>query len=62
MTQPNRVPRCALLVAIAFFDTDAISDHTPVFSGAWGSYPYFKSGNVVVSDLEQGLFVLRPEV
>lgn len=50
------------LVEIAFFDTDPTSDDAPVFSGAWGSYPYFKSGNVIVSDIEQGLFVLRPKV
>ncbi len=30
------------------------------FNGAWSSYPYFDSGVVVVSGIEQGLFVLRP--
>nr|MBK9649797.1 choice-of-anchor B family protein [Bacteroidota bacterium] len=30
------------------------------FNGAWGVYPYFPSGNVVVSDIENGLFVLTP--
>jgi hypothetical protein len=32
------------------------------FNGAWSVYPYFASGNVVVSGIEQGLFVLRPNV
>ena len=29
-------------------------------SGAWGVYPYFTSGTVVVSDITQGFFVLTP--
>jgi len=29
-------------------------------SGAWGVYPYFTSGTVVVSDINQGFFVLTP--
>ncbi len=31
----------------------------PVFSGAWGAYPFFDSGTILVSGIEQGLFVLR---
>lgn len=49
------------LQEVAYFDT-APTDDEAVFSGAWGSYPYFKSGNVIVSDIEQGLFVLRPQL
>ncbi len=30
------------------------------FGGAWSNYPYFESGIIVVSDIERGLFVLRP--
>jgi len=30
------------------------------FSGAWGVYPYLPSGNIVVSDINNGLFVLTP--
>ena len=29
------------------------------FSGAWGVYPYLASGNVLVSDITSGLFVLK---
>ncbi len=29
-------------------------------AGAWGVYPYFTSGTVVVSDINQGFFVLTP--
>jgi choice-of-anchor B domain-containing protein len=28
------------------------------YNGAWGVYPFFPSGNIVVSDIESGLFVL----
>jgi hypothetical protein len=27
------------------------------FNGAWNNYPFFKSGNIVVSDINNGLFV-----
>ncbi|HEX8298209.1 MAG TPA: choice-of-anchor B family protein, partial [Rubricoccaceae bacterium] len=30
------------------------------YSGQWMNYPYFASGTVVASDIQNGLFVLRP--
>ena len=45
---------------VAYFDTDPISDRAAFDYGAWSSYPYFKSGIVVVSSMEEGLFVLQP--
>jgi hypothetical protein len=30
------------------------------FNGAWGAWPYLPSGNIIVSDMEQGLFILGP--
>lgn len=30
------------------------------FNGAWGVYPYLPSGNLVVSDIDNGLYVLTP--
>jgi choice-of-anchor B domain-containing protein len=42
----------------AFFDTYPFGNATD-FNGAWGVYPYLPSGNIVVSDIEGGLFVLR---
>jgi choice-of-anchor B domain-containing protein len=44
-------------IEIGFFDTFPGSD-SPLFNGAWSSYPYFESGTVIVSDIERGLFVL----
>jgi len=44
---------------VAYFDTHP--EHAnPVFRGAWNVYPYFASGTVIVSDINRGLFVLRP--
>jgi choice-of-anchor B domain-containing protein len=31
----------------------------PLFDGAWSVYPFFKSGNIIVSDISGGLFVLK---
>ena len=32
------------------------------FAGDWGVFPYFASGNFIVSDMQTGLYVLRLEV
>lgn len=45
-------------VTVGHFDTFPLSD-SPVFSGAWGVYPYLPSRVILVSDIESGLFVLR---
>jgi choice-of-anchor B domain-containing protein len=45
------------MAEIAFFDTFPDSDATG-FDGAWSVYPYLPSGNVIVSDISNGLFVL----
>lgn len=44
---------------IGFFDTYP-GDNIPKFDGAWGNYPFFESGIVIVSSMEEGLFVLKP--
>lgn len=31
-----------------------------IFSGAWNNYPFFESGVVVLSDIDRGLFLLKP--
>lgn len=35
------------------------ADDAPEYNGAWSNYPFFGNGVVVVSGIEQGLFVLR---
>lgn len=46
---------------VAFFDTHPSNSET-AFAGAWGSYPFFESGVVVVSNIEDGLYVLGPHL
>jgi choice-of-anchor B domain-containing protein len=33
---------------------------SPPYAGAWGAYPWLPSGNILVSDMQNGLFVLNP--
>jgi choice-of-anchor B domain-containing protein len=51
----------ANLSEVAFFDVYP-ADDAAAFNGTWGNYPFFASGTVVASGMEQGLFVLRPQV
>ena len=45
----------------AYFDIFPSSD-SPHFNGAWSVYPYFESGVVPISGVEQGLFLVKPTV
>jgi choice-of-anchor B domain-containing protein len=47
------------LSEVAFFDTYP-QGTSAEFNGNWSNYPYFASGTVVASDIDNGLFVLRP--
>ncbi|MEQ8583075.1 MAG: choice-of-anchor B family protein [Marinoscillum sp.] len=42
----------------AYFDTYPAADVIE-FGGTWSNYPYFESGTIIVSDMNNGLFVLR---
>jgi hypothetical protein len=46
---------------VAYFDVYP-NDNATNFQGAWSVYPYFKSGNVVVSSRDRGFFVVRPNL
>ncbi|WP_397364368.1 choice-of-anchor B family protein [Olleya sp. R77988] len=46
------------MTEIAYFDTYPSNNNTN-FNGAWSIYPYFTSGNIIISDIERGLFVVR---
>lgn len=41
-----------------FFDTFPDNDNT-AFNGVWSIYPYFSSGNIIINDVSQGLFIVR---
>jgi choice-of-anchor B domain-containing protein len=44
---------------VGYFDIVPDSDEAG-FEGAWGNYPFFASGTVVVSGISQGLYILKP--
>jgi choice-of-anchor B domain-containing protein len=51
----------ANLTEAAFFDVYPADDQA-LFNGTWSNYPFFASGTVIASGIEQGLFVLRPRL
>jgi hypothetical protein len=44
---------------LGFFDTAPTLSNTPGFGGSWSNYPFFPSGNIVMSSSREGFFVLR---
>ena len=50
----------AEMTEVAFFDTFPDNDDAE-FDGAWSVYPFLPSGNVILSDISNGLFVLTVE-
>lgn len=46
------------MTEINHFDTHPSTDMASFF-GAWNVYPFFKSGNIIVSDLDQGLIIVK---
>lgn len=43
---------------INHFDTHPSTDNAS-FYGAWNVYPFFKSGNIIISDLNEGLIIVK---
>lgn len=43
---------------VGFFDTFPSHDNTS-FNGVWNVYPYFESGNIIINDIEGGLYIVR---
>ncbi len=48
----------ALPRRVAYYSTSQLP-HQRNYEGAWGVYPFLPSGNILVSDMQQGLFVLK---
>lgn len=50
------------LVEVARYDSylPAIDPNDP-FNGAWGVFPYFPSGTMVISNIDEGLFIVSPK-
>ena len=49
------------LQQIAFFDTYPANNNAS-FNGSWSNYPFFDSGTIVVSGIDEGLFILFPSL
>jgi len=43
----------------AYYDTFGETPESGIFSGAWGTYPYFNSNKVIISDMSTGLYVVN---
>ncbi|EZH75129.1 hypothetical protein ATO12_10415 [Aquimarina atlantica] len=46
------------MTEVGFFDTYT-SSNSVTMDGVWNVYPYFNSGNIVVSDIQGGFFLIR---
>lgn len=46
-------------VEVGYFDTVPYGENGQVGGGSWSNYPYFKSGNIIVTSGREGLFVLK---
>lgn len=46
-------------VPVGFFDTVPWGEDAPGFAGSWSNYPFFESGNILVSSMREGLFVVK---
>jgi choice-of-anchor B domain-containing protein len=46
---------------VAWFDSRP-EDNGTGYNGAWGNYPYFNSGTILISDLERGLFITKMSI
>ena len=51
----------AQMTEVAFFDTYPDSDNV-AFNGSWNNYRFPGSGNVIVSGIDEGFFVLAPRL
>lgn len=48
----------AWLIEVGHYDSSPLSGDG--YNGAWGAYPYLPSGNCLITDIEEGLFVVTP--
>ncbi len=48
-------------VEVGFFDTITVAPDSPGFIGSWSNYPYFESGTIVVTSIDEGLFILKKQ-
>ena len=56
ISDPSNIP----MNPAGFFDTYTVTNTTS-FNGAWGVYPFLPSGNILVSDINSGLYILEDD-
>lgn len=59
MTRPDNIVKVGEYDT--FYDEAAIQNAGAWFYGCWGVYPFLKSGTIIGSDINAGLWVLKPE-
>ena len=47
-------------IEVCYYDTYSLNNHIS-YRGAWGVYPYLSSGNILVSDMQTGLYIFKCE-
>ncbi|WDE12632.1 choice-of-anchor B family protein [Thalassomonas haliotis] len=52
------ISQAANPVEVAYFDTFPSSNNA-TYNGAWGVYPFLPSGNILISDINSGLYILK---
>lgn len=45
---------------VGYYDTYPNNTNYSGYKGSWGVFPFFPSGNIIASDINNGLFVLKP--
>jgi choice-of-anchor B domain-containing protein len=48
------------MTEVSFFDT-YVPNNTADFNGAWNVYPFFESGNMIISNYNRGFFVVKDQ-
>ena len=46
-------------VEVGYFDTVPVGGNEAGFDGSWSNYPYFESGNIIVTSGREGVFILK---
>jgi choice-of-anchor B domain-containing protein len=44
---------------VGYFDVAPNDDNSPGFSGTWNNYPFFRNGAILVSSIENGIYLVR---
>ena len=52
----------AQLTEVAYMDSYPEADGHRNWNGAWNVYPFFDNGLVLISDINRGLFIVRPQL